>query len=102
MGYGRAINRETVDDMRRVREVVDTFGTEELRQSLADEFGTTPPFPRTATYEDYQNRVLRGLAEIVEGLATANAPKKRGRPRKDGSEPTSQHAAMDTETELRD
>ncbi len=92
MGYGTSVNRQTVEDMQRVRAVVDTYAPEEIRQSLADDFGPTPPFPRTAPYEEYQNRVLCGLAEIVEGLATANAPKKRGRPRK---ELTSQDASQD-------
>ena len=88
---------EIIEKMREVRDFVDAHATEERRQSLADTYGNTIPIPNHSVYFAlYQHAIACALREIVEGLATATAPKKRGRPRKDGEpDATSKDTAMD-------
>lgn len=99
MGFGNVVDRQTVADMEKVRAVIEEFGSEETRESLARDFGPTPPLPRIGSvdYDRYTNRALRGLAEICEQMA---AKPRRGRPPKSTTpEPTSQDASMDRTAE---
>lgn len=82
--------------------VIEAHGTEERKQRIRNGFHGSIPMPNRNpfAYAALTAEIMGGLSEIIETMATAqaaaNAPKKRGRPRKDG-EPveTSQHAAMD-------
>jgi len=67
----------------RVRTFIEAHGTDAQNERLTRIMGGPVPAPRMGPeYTTYQSEALAILAEMIAELKAANAPKKRGRPRK--------------------
>ena len=73
------------DALQRVREVVEEHGTDEqlARLDRIDGGRVPGPMKRPVEFGTYQAEALLVLVEMLVEMKAANAPRPRGRPRKD-------------------
>jgi hypothetical protein len=79
--------RRAIEALREVRDLVEEHGTNEQLERLDKIMGSQVPAPNRFPVEftTYQTEALLIAFEVFAELKAANAPRPRGRPRKETS-----------------